>query len=253
MNLTDTETLKFQKGSPVFIQDICAVYTATLGEIVDLGYDKFQEYLSIITTTKPSVTNDNELSMMLKDLSDFEYILVMVHLDRQANQTLKEAFQFFIHEHVTFSLDPAQIIVGPLDEKHILDEEKFYDLQRIIRRAYFLQTEKDEIVINKNDDPRVKAMKMQMRENREKVRRAKAKQAERENTNLQLSDLIGSLTINHCNLNAVNIYDISYYMFHDQLKRMGWRDEFDINNRAAMAGAKLKKSQLKHWMRSISN
>lgn len=253
MNLTDTETLKFQKGSPVFIQDICAVYTATLGEIVDLGYDKFQEYLSIITTTKPLVTNDNELSMMLKDLSDFEYILVMVHLDRQANQTLKEAFQFFIHEHVTFSLDPAQIIVGPLDEKHILDEEKFYDLQRIIRRAYFLQTEKDEIVINKNDDPRVKAMKMQMRENREKVRRAKAKQAEREKTNLQLSDLIGSLTINHCNLNAVNIYDISYYMFHDQLKRMGWRDEFDINNRAAMAGAKLKKSQLKHWMRSISN
>jgi hypothetical protein len=41
MNLTDTEILKFQKGSPVFIDDICAVYPATLGQIVDLGYDKF--------------------------------------------------------------------------------------------------------------------------------------------------------------------------------------------------------------------
>jgi len=41
MNLTDNETLKFLRGSPVFLDDICAVYSPTLGEIVDLGYDKF--------------------------------------------------------------------------------------------------------------------------------------------------------------------------------------------------------------------
>ena len=41
MNLTDNEVLKFQKGSPVFIDDICAVYSDTLGEIVDIGYDNF--------------------------------------------------------------------------------------------------------------------------------------------------------------------------------------------------------------------
>jgi hypothetical protein len=31
MNLTDNEILKFLKGSPVFIEDICAVFPATLG------------------------------------------------------------------------------------------------------------------------------------------------------------------------------------------------------------------------------
>jgi len=41
MNLTDNEILKFLKGSPVLFYDICAVYPATLGEIVDEGYDKF--------------------------------------------------------------------------------------------------------------------------------------------------------------------------------------------------------------------
>jgi len=41
MNLTDNEVLKFQRGSPVFIGDICAVYPPTLGEVVDLDYDKF--------------------------------------------------------------------------------------------------------------------------------------------------------------------------------------------------------------------
>jgi len=41
MNLTDNETLKFMKGGPVFLDDICAVYSVTLGEIIDVGYDKF--------------------------------------------------------------------------------------------------------------------------------------------------------------------------------------------------------------------
>ena len=59
MNLTDDEILKFQKGTPVFLDDICAVYSATIGEIVDLGYSKFQEYLSIITATKPNMKDNS--------------------------------------------------------------------------------------------------------------------------------------------------------------------------------------------------
>ena len=253
MNLTDDEILKFQKGSPVFLDDICAVYSATIGEIVDLGYSKFQEYLSIITAVKPNIHQDDELMKALNKLSDFEYILMMVHMDVKANQSLKQAFNFFVHESVSFSLDPAQIVIGPLQEKHILTEEKFYQLQSLIKRAYFLELEGEEIIINKDDPPSLKRLKMQMRENREKVRKAKAKEASQKGTDLHFSDLIGSFTINYCNVNGINVYDMTYYMFHDQLKRMGWRDEYNINSRAAMAGAKLNKSQLKYWMRSINN
>jgi len=39
MNLTDTEILKFLKGSPIFIEDICAIFPPTVGQIVDEGYD----------------------------------------------------------------------------------------------------------------------------------------------------------------------------------------------------------------------
>jgi len=42
MNLTDSDTLKFLKGTPVLFEDICAVYPVTLGEIVDEGYDRFE-------------------------------------------------------------------------------------------------------------------------------------------------------------------------------------------------------------------
>lgn len=252
MNLTDDETLKFQKGSPVFLDDICAIYPPKLGEIVDEGYSNFQKYLSVILIEKPLTVKDPELRKLLANLSDFQYLLSLASADLEINQVLKKAFFFFTHESITFSYNPAQIVVGPLSEKHLLIEEKFYEFQQIIRRMFFLELD-DTIVINKNDDPRVKEMKLKMRQSRERVRRAKEKEARKKGNDLKFSDLIGSMTINSCGLNMENIWNITYYAFHDQLKRMGWRDEFNINNRAALAGAKLKQNQLKYWMRSIAN
>ena len=182
MNLTDDEVLKFQKGTPVLLEDICAIYPVTLGEIVDLGYEKFQQYLGVITATKPDgqMMDDKEFNLLMDNLTDFQYVLMISALDPQVNRMMKEAFQFFTHEEVTFSLEPAQIIIGPSEDRHLLSEENFYDLQKILRRMYFLEQEGEEIIIHEDDDPAVKKLKKQMRANREKVRRAKAKQAAKE-------------------------------------------------------------------------
>ena len=254
MNLTDNEVLKFLKGSPVFIEDICAVYPATLGEIVDVGYENFQKYLGILTSDKPTdLQGDSELNNLLEKITDFQYLLLMTTLDPSINTLLKSAFRFFTHSQVTFILDPPQIIIGPVEDKHILEEKQFQDLQHILRRMYFIEQEGEEIIINDDDDPITKRIKMQMRINREKVRKAKAKAKSGQDSDLKLSDLIGSMALNDCGLNIHNIWDITYYAFHDQLKRMGWRDQFNINQKAALAGAKINKSQLKHWMRSIAS
>ena len=255
MNLTDDEILKFQRGTPIFIDDICAVYPAKMGEIIDEGYSNFQKYLSVLIAEKPIMDKkeDSEIKELITNMTDFQYLLMMVSLDPEVNKTVKDAFRFFTHENIVFSLDPAQIIIGPIEEKHLLTEEKFYDLQRLLKRMYFIEQEGEEIIINSNDSLTVRKLKEQMRANREKVRKAKAKQAAQEGSDLKFSDLIGSICIDNCGLNMENIWNITYYAFHDQLKRMGWRDQFNINNQAALAGAKLKKSQLKHWMRSIAS
>ena len=255
MNLTDDEVLKFLKGSPIFIEDICAIFPPTVGAIVDEGYENFQKYVSVLTATKPNTQydKDKELKDLMKKLSDFQYILLMANLDPQIHTLLKKGFRFFTHEDALFSLEPAQIVIGPIAEKHILSEDKFYYFQRLIRRMCFLETEEDEIIIYDDDPEITKRLKLQQRDRREKLRRAKAKEAKKNGTDLKFSDLIGSITLNDCGLNIINVWDISYYAFHDQLKRMGWRDQFNINQRAALAGAKIEKSQLKHWMRSIAD
>lgn len=89
---------------------------------------------------------------------------------------------------------------------------------------YFIGADEEEIIIYDTDSAATKRIKMKMRENREKVRRANARKAAQEKTDLKFSDLIGSITINNCGLNMENVWNITYYAFHDQLKRMGWRD-----------------------------
>ena len=255
MNLTDNETLKFMRGSPIILDDICAIHSVKLGEIIDLGYDKFQQYLSILTMEKPipDMKTDDEMRQLLEQITDFQYLLMLATMDIKINETVKAAFRFFTHESIIFSLDPPQIVIGAGEGQHYLTEESFYDFQRILRRMYFIETEGDEIVIYDDDPLPTKRLKMQMRANREKVRKAKAAKMKQEGSDLKFSDLIGSMTINDCGLNMENIWNITYYAFHDQLKRMGWRDQFNINQKAALAGAKLKKSELKHWMRSIAS
>ena len=255
MNLTDDEILKFLKGTPVFLDDICAIYCPTIGEIVDLGYSDFSLFLSILTAQKPELkeSEDQEFTGMLNSLSDFQYLLMLASIDLKVNESLKRAFQFFIHESISLSLNPAEIIIGPLEEKHILDERKFHDFQKIIKIMCFLDSGEPDIIIDEDDPPKLKELKMKMRRDRELLKKAKQKKNSESGIDLKLSDLIGSIAINNCGLNIKDIFNITYYAFHDQLKRMGWRDQFNINNSAALAGAKLNKNQMKHWMRSIAD
>ena len=256
MNLTDDEILKIQLGYPINFYDLFKIYPATVGEIIDLGYSKFQVYLSILTAEKPVnfSQNDAEIKKMLESLTDFQYIIIMASIDQQSGQIFKDAFSFFTKEkNVSFSLDPAQIVIGEGEDNHLLDEEKFYEFQRVLKRMFFVEQEGEEIIISENDDPMTRAIKMQMKQNREKLRKAKAKKARQEKSDLQFSDILASLPFQNCGLNMDNIKNITYYALQDQIKRSGWHEQFEINNRAAMAGAKLKKSQLKHWIRSVAS
>ena len=258
MNLTDTEVLKFLRGTPILLDDICAIYPATLGEIVDIGYSTFQKYLGAITAKKPDkliIKGEKEFTDFLNKLTDFQYLLFISTMDLDIQTTLKESFRFFCHEEVMLSFNMEQIVIGPIEEQHILTEDKFYELQHIIRCMYFLEEiEEESLQVRQDDDPRVRAIKekiAQGNKKREELRK-KAMQESGE-TDIKVSDLIASLALNDCELNIGNIWNITYYAFHDQLRRMGWRDQFNINHRAALAGAKIENGQLKHWIRSIHN
>lgn len=249
MSSIESLRLKCLCGTPIFLKDICAIYPITLREIAQIGEEKFWEYVQILLTEKPYLKSDDKLAEIIKPLNNFQYFLLLTSLDKDFLLKVKEAFMIFTKENVLFSLDTEEIIIGPIEEKHLLKEEDFYEFQKIIKMICFLEKDSIDIVINDNDSSLVKSIKQKQIENKKKMN--KAKRISSDKSNLQISDLIASLAIGQAGLNILNIWDITYYAFHDQLKRINWREQFDINNRAAMAGAKIKKTQLKHWIKSI--
>lgn len=252
MNSTEDIVLKSLFGSPVFLKDICAVYCLTLGEIVRYGYSKFLQLLQTILVEKPLEAPTPEIGTLLSQLTDFQFIMFLAATDKEFNNRFIEAFRLFTKEKIIISLEAQEIIVGSPEEKHIMNEADFEELRRILRIMYFLSHENDDIQIDENDDPRVKKLKEQFKQNRRRVAQAKAKHKDGDGANLNFSDLIGSVAVGIDGMNIQNIQDITYYALHDQLQRMNWREQFEINNRAALAGAKLKKDQLQHWIKSIS-
>ena len=248
MSLTESETLKLLHGDPLVFKDICIVKSPLLGEIASIGLDKFYTYISILLTTKPAA-EDAEMKKLLNKISDFEYLLILAESDGNFKQQLMEAFKLFTGEKPLIILDPPQLVLGPLTEKRMLEQYSFHNFQNYIRDINAMSDGEQDIEFLDSDSERVRALKEQLLEGRKKRAAAKAKKESKDG--VKFPDLVASVAVGCEGLNINNIWNLTYYAFQDQLKRMSWREEFDINSRAAMAGAKIGKDKLSHWIKSM--
>lgn len=175
-------------------------------------------------------------------------------MDPEDNKLIKDALEFFTKEKVTFITNPPSIVFGSPVEKRIMKKDDFIAFQNEISLACAMKDPKEQdIEFLDSDTPKVRALKEQMLVGRRKREEAKRRQRKKDGEGeLELSDLIGSLTIADNSYNLLNVWDLSYYAFQDQFRRMGWREEFDINTRASLAGAKLDKNKLSHWIKTMS-
>lgn len=254
MNSTDGKVLKFLSGLPVIYQDICLVYSPSLKKIAAEGLDRFYQYISLLLIEKPEKTalEDQEVGKLLAQLSDFDYLLLLAKMDKEQEKTIRSAFEFFTGEKVMLIEQPYGVVFGEPSEKRILTKETFMGFQDLVALACAMKDPSEEdIVIFDDDDPKVKEIKMKMLEGRKKRRKAKKSSQNHKGAQIELSDLIASLALDS-SLSIINIWDLTYYAFQDQAKRMSWHEEFNINTRASLAGAKLDKDKLSHWIKPMS-
>lgn len=253
MNSTDDKVLKFMCGLPVMYGDICLVKSPFLKDIAAEGLSKFYQYLSFMTIKKP-IMESEEIQKLLSPLSDFEYLVLLAQMEPENHKIISAAFQFFTGDKPIFLTQPTRIVLGDAAEKRVLTKDNFIGFSELVSLACAMRDPKEDIIeFLDSDTPRVRALKEKMlkgrRDREEAKKKAKSKTDEKE---LELSDLIASLTIGSNTYNMSNVWDLTYYAFQDQLKRMSWREEFDINTRASLAGAKLDKSKLSHWIKSMT-
>lgn len=255
MSTTKDNSAKFMLGFPVLFQDVCAVKSPLIKDIAAIGVSNFYRYVSFLTIQKPNEA-DNQLKEILKPLSDFEYLVLLSEMDKDTRYIVQSAFQFFTSEKATIVSNPQpMIVIGDVAEKRILNETNYYNFSRLILQACaMLDSREDEIELLDSDDEHVRAIKLAMlkgRRDREAAKR-RQKDANDKGSNLDLTDLIGSLPVGVQGYTLADVGEMTYYAFQDQLKRMGWKEEFSINTRASLAGAKLDKNKLAYWMKAMT-
>lgn len=229
-------------GKPILVDDICLIYPPTMGEVFDITYQKFQQYLGILTISKQIYGKDKELA----DMSELVYLIGNSMVNEAFQERLKEAFNFFIKEPVIVLPDLGAFLIGAPEDVRLLDDNSFPTFQSILRQVTGLEswTERGDDWF----DDKAREIKEKIRVGQAKVREIKGESDEAPD----LTDLVSAYSV-ETGIPFETIFQMPYAIFQKQYRRMLMRESYHTYNRAAMAGAKLTEENRKHWIRKIQD
>lgn len=243
-NLINEE--QFYVGIPTQIDNICKVYPVTLREIAQVGVKNFYSYLNLFTLEKEDIDAFFKQQGIEEDVTPFQFTLINAVGDEQYLKNLQEAFKFFLHEDkITVLADNEAIVLGEITENRLLMEGNFNAICTIISKQNVTQRESDEEKMNNPSDARAAQIIKKLKEGR------KIREKKNASSNLSFVDLVASLAAKGNGLNALNVWDLTYYAFNDQFKRMQMIEGYESARQSILAGADPKKVELKYWMRPI--
>lgn len=243
-NLINEE--QFYVGIPTQIDNICKVYPVTLREIAQVGVKNFYSYLNLFTLEKEDIDEFFKQQGIEEDITPFQFTLINAAGDERYLQNLQDAFKFFLHEDkITVLADNEAIVLGEITENRLLMEGNFNAICNIISKQNVTQRESDEEKMNNPSDARAAQIIKKLKEGR------KIREKKKSDSSLSFVDLVASLAAKGNGLNALNVWDLTYYAFNDQFKRMQMIEEYESARQSILAGADPKKVKLEYWMRPI--
>lgn len=232
--------LKLLRGKPIDI-GIGTIYPLTLDEINQIGYSKYNFYITLLLIDKDSL---KKADVDISDFSSFDIIYQICLVDKQFKENYFNMLEIFFKE--TIQIGNGFFYFGNLNEKRIIFRDNFNQIIEILKQINNITTKDEEL---NPADARAKEILEKRKKAREIV--AKVKNAEDNNEPLTLADLVSILCANGNNINLLNVWDLTFYQFNNQFNRMKMLEDYDINIRSLMAGADPSKIELKHWMSKI--
>lgn len=240
---------------PLQFQEICTVYPPSVNEVVD--HPKSMQWFKLLTQSAEDIEDLYENNPDLKDATQptpLEFILINCYKSSEFKQIISDAFEFFIHEPVTFLFEQKMIIIGAAqdlarisDFKQVryLSETTFTDFQNRIRIAMG----KEEVLPAPPDEsPLVHRIKVAAR------RRARLaeKSKEKDGKGLSLTTILGAICCMGIGLTPLNIGEISYASIDVLMKLYQQKEKYQTDIDSLMAGANPKKVHPKYWIREKS-
>ena len=241
-------------GEPVQFKPGIKIYPPKVKDVV--ANKRYGIYSRLLTYSQEEV--EDEFVEANKELETYptpiEFLLNNSYHHKDYETQCKAAFQFFIHQEVSFLYDQKIIIIGGLEEvlKNIkslddlimIKEEEFFDFQNAIRECMGKKAVEPP---NPNEHPKLKEMKRKARY-RDKI---KAKNAAKSKDGVSLFTFLVSICCMGLGITPLNIGEMSYVAAESIVRKYQEKEKCDLDIRSLLAGADSKKIKPKYWIRNF--
>ena len=245
---------------PLNFKNKFKIYPPRVKEVV--GNEHYGQFLKLLTISQEDL--QDELAKKPKEQKEddksetcptpLEFLLINCYHNEQFRRIAQEAFQFFLHEDVSFFYEQKLLVIGNLeevvqkinniDELITITEEDYFDFQNMIRIACGDKPHQPPEKPNPDEDPRIAAIKARARE-RDRI---KARQSSK--NGISIYTCLVAICCMGIGITPLNIGEMSYAAIGPIMKMSQEKEKYDIDIRSLLAGADSKKIKPKYWIRN---
>lgn len=192
-------------GLPIPIDDFGELYLPTLKQIIQLRQSKYNEYLSALLFDKKNLQNMND---EIDGYSNYEVAMSFIYHDQLLKNSFLNAIKLFFHQAANQN-EEGLIYLGDPQENRMLTEEKFCEIQQILKLANYIKEPEEDNIEAGND--RAKQFMESLKKKKERLSKM---QKEKMNFHSLMSALAWKTN------GIENVLDLTVYQLYDAFYRL---------------------------------
>jgi len=232
------DELKLLKGSSYFVDGI-EIKPFTIGEIVEIGYEKYYQLLNIFILDVEDILNN--IPKELNDITVFD--LFLKSGSQELFEALINAISLFLRVENSneFGIDNEYNIII---NKYKINNSNWSQICDIIQMQNCIKKEKESY--NPANEEAKKII--------ERIKALKKENPIKES--ITLSSMISGVSWKSNNINILNIWDLTIYQLYDALNRLNLIDNYQFTLSGIYAGTvNGKEINMKdiNWVKILKN
>jgi len=222
--MTDNDIqLKLLANVPIDIDGIGNFQLPTIREVIYLGEEQYNYFMSALLFSKDSLSNtDDEI---ISKMSDYDLFSSLIAHEDSFQHSALSAFSIFMDQKPDL-FENGTVYFGELREDAFLDEDKWKLIQKLIRLGNFIPEKKKE--------EEYKAGNNKAKELIEKIMKKKATQPKKEEA-INLHSMISAVGWRMHDVDR--ILDKTIYQLHDAYYRLMKIDDYKFINTGIYSGS----------------
>lgn len=220
--------------SRIKINEACSIKVPTLGDIRNIGYESYEQYINIIALDLHQylriIDAEDRYGQLTNDEKKVLTIFNVLVSGDETRKALSNALSFFVYEDVKFDEGRSCFLLFGRGEDYsdrppqcvgVIHSDNYESVRDAVLQISYITNSSPEL--KKFKSP--KAQKIY-----EKIMkgRAEKKQSKTADRNMSLANIIGAMSVHHPGYNLTNIWSLTIYQLYDQFSRLNIKIQVDI-------------------------